>query len=86
MVATFMAGRFKLLFTDFLKSAHQLWLEVIGGIFLCFAAVFGLQAFRYYQEYVVTPDNPIWLIASSGLALLTLGFGIHSFWKSRKLR
>jgi hypothetical protein len=81
-----MAGRFKMIFTDFLKSAHQLWLEVIGGVFLCFSVVFGLQAFRYYQEYVRNSDNPLWLITATGLSVLTLGFGLHSFWKSRKLR
>lgn len=81
-----MAGRFKTMFRDLFKSLHQIWLEVIGGLFLVFAIAFGYQAVKEYREYVGTTENPFWILGAAALSLLTLGFGLHSFWKARKLR
>jgi len=82
-----MAGKFKLMFADFLRSIHQLWLEVSGALFIGFALVFGLHAVREYRKYQEAADGVPWQFAfAAGLSLLTLAFGIHSFWKSRKLR
>ena len=81
-----MAGKFKIVFGKLLKSLHQLWLEVTGTFLLIFAGVFGYYAFKEYRKLPETTEN-IWGIgAAAGLSVLTLGFGIHSFWKSRKLR
>lgn len=83
---TDMAGIFRSIFGNLIKSLHALWLEVTGALFLVFGAIFGYYAFKQYRNFPETTEN-IWGIASAaGLSLLTLGFGIHSFWKSRKLR
>lgn len=81
-----MAGSFKLIFRNFLKSIHQLWLEVTGAFQLIFAVAFGYYAIKEYRKFPETTQS-IWIIvAAAGLSILTLAFGIHSFWKSRKLR
>ena len=87
MFGTCMAGRLKLIFSDFFRSLHQLWLEVSGALFVVLAAAFGFQAVQEYRAYMTTAGNSLWLFfAATVLALLTLGFGVHSFWKARKLR
>jgi hypothetical protein len=86
MVTIVMASKFKLAFGGVVRSLHQLWLEVTGTFLLVFAVVFGYHAFKEYRKYGESTDNLWWIVATSGLALLTLGCGIHSFWKARKLR
>jgi hypothetical protein len=81
-----MAGWFKSMVAGVWKSLHQLWLEVIGAMFLVFAAAFGFHAFKEFRTSGGIPANPFWFVGAVLLCLLTLGFGIHSFWKSRKLR
>ena len=81
-----MAGKLKTLFGGVIRSVHQLWLQVTGTFLIGFAAAFGFHAFKEYRKYVVSPDNFLWLVSAAGLALLTLSFGLHSFWKARKLR
>ena len=80
-----MAGKFKMVFGGLIRSLHQLWLEVTGTFLIGFAAAFGYNAFKEYRKYTVSPDN-LWMLATMvGLCLTMLGFGIHSFWKARKL-
>ena len=77
-----MAGKLRLIFGDFFRSLHQLWLEVIGALFVALAVVFGASAVSEYRK-----GAGLWIVASAVfLSLLTFGFGIHSFWKARKLR
>ena len=81
-----MAGKFKLAFGSLFRSLHQLWLEVTGAFLLLFAAAFGFYAVREYRKFPESADS-LWGVAgAAGLSVLTLGFGIHSFWKARKLR
>jgi hypothetical protein len=86
MIAADMAGNFKLIFNNFLKSIHQLWLEVTGAFQLIFAVAFGYYAIKQYRNFPETTDSLWGAVAAAGLSILTLGFGIHSFWKARKLR
>ena len=81
-----MAGKFKMVFGGLIRSLHQLWLEVTGTFLVGFGAAFGYNAFKEYKKYTVSPDNVWMLAATAGLSLTMLGFGIHSFWKARKLR
>jgi hypothetical protein len=81
-----MAGKFKLAFSSFLKSLHQLWLEVTGTFLLVFAAIFGYYAVKEFRKISETSENIWGVVGAVGLSVLTFGFGIHSFWKSRKLR
>ena len=81
-----MAGKFKLVFGGLLKSLHQLWLEVTGTFLLLFAVAFGFYAVKEYRQLPESTDSLWGIMAAAGLCLLTLGFGVHSLWKSRKLR
>jgi hypothetical protein len=81
-----MAGKFKTVFGGLLKSLHQLWLEVTGTFLLIFAVVFGYHAVKEYRKFPETTENIWGIVAAAGLSILTLAFGIHSFWKSRKIR
>lgn len=82
-----MAGKFKIMFADFLRTLRQLWLEVMGGIFLAFGVLFILTAIQEYRKYVSTPgygtSSLILAVLFSGVMLL---FGLESFWKARKHR
>ena len=80
-----MASKLKMIFGDFLKSLHQLWLEVSGTLLIAFGAVFGFHAVQEYRK-AETSENGWQFFAAAILALLTLAFGLHSFWKSRNLR
>lgn len=86
MIRTGMAGKLKIVFGSFLKSIHQLWLEVTGTFLLIFAVVFAYYAIKEYKKFPETTENLWGIVAAAGLSILTLAFGIHSFWKSRKLR
>ena len=81
-----MAGKLRLIFGDFFRSMHQLWLEVIGALFLALAVVFGVSAVQEYRKLSNPEGAGTWVvIAAVVLSLLTFVFGLHSFWKARKL-
>jgi hypothetical protein len=81
-----MSSKFKLVFSNFLRSLHQLWLEVTGTFLLVFGGIFGYYALKEYGKLEETTENIWGILGAAGLSVLTFGFGIHSFWKSRKLR
>jgi hypothetical protein len=82
-----MAGKLRLIFGDFFRSMHQLWLEVIGALFFALGVIFGLSAVQEYRKLETVEGTGPWIIGSAAvLSLLTFGFGVHSFWKARKLR
>jgi hypothetical protein len=81
-----MAGKFKMVFGSLIRSMHQLWLEVTGMFLIVFGAFAGYAAFKEYRKYLVSHDNVGMLAATAGVSLMMLCFGIHSFWKARKLR
>jgi len=87
IISYFMAGKLKLIFRDFLRSLHQLWHEVIGTLFLLLAVAFGVSAVNEYRKYSDSSGTTPWSLASAlALSVLTFAFGIHSFWKARKMR
>jgi uncharacterized membrane protein len=83
-----MASMLRSIFGSLFRTIHTLWLEVMGTLFLVFALMFGVYAVQAYRRYSAFSDpSGLWMIGSAAaLSVLTLGFGIHSFWKARKLR
>ena len=84
-----MARKLRIIFGDFLKTAHKLWLEMMGALFLTLAVMFALNTFTAYRRIAEEAWN--WrsgfnVFGSAALALMLLAFGIHSFWKVRKIR
>jgi len=82
-----MSGKLKIIFGDFFKALHQLWLEVIGGIFLALGILFIFAAIQEYRKYVSAPEigtgRFLLVLLSSAVMLF---FALESFWKARKSR
>lgn len=82
-----MAGKLKQIFGGVIRSIHQLWLEVTGSFLVVLGVALGVHAVQSYRKYSAASENEIWQIgASAVLSVVTLSFGIHSFWKSRNLK
>jgi len=82
-----MAGRFRTAFRDTFRIAHTLTLEVLGAFFLALAFLGGADTVRQYQAYTADVDSGAWrVVLALAFTLLTLGFGIQSFWKARRIR
>jgi len=63
-----------------LKPARTLWNEVIGFLFLCFGAIFGFQAGRYFAH------GEVGRAAIAGFCTaIMLWYGVTSFLKARKI-
>jgi len=63
-----------------LKPAHTLWNEIIGFLFLCFAALFGFYAVRYYLA-----NDWARLFFAGFCTLMMAWFGFSSFRRARKI-
>jgi len=82
-----MMGKLKLIFADFLRTLRQLWLELIGGIFLSLGVLFVLAAIQEYRKYIRSPElgtGRFLMVLLSSIVMLF--FALESFWKSRKPR
>ena len=90
-ITEFMPGNLKLIFGDFLRSAHKMWLEVMGGVFLALAVMFllgAVSAYRRNSELLTGWDfrNGFSVFGSGFFSILMLAFALHTFWKARKIR
>lgn len=73
-----------------IKPLHSLWNEVIGFMFLCFAAVFGFRTYAYFRSYsqappAAAPGEFLRVVVSGFFGLVMAWFGISSFLKARKI-
>ena len=82
-----MSGKLRIIFADFLRTLHELWLQFIGGIFLVLGLTFVFAAIQEYRKYIHSPEVGMGrfylVLLSSGVMLF---FALESFWKSRKSR
>jgi hypothetical protein len=62
------------------KPLHSLWHEILAFIFLCAALLAG---FRMWQDRAHMPL--VELVVMSVFMLVTLGYGISSFLKARRI-
>jgi hypothetical protein len=82
-----MSGKLRIIFGDFFRALHQLWLEVVGGIFLALGVVLILAAIQEYRKYVSAPEigtGRFLLVLLASVVMLF--FALESFWKARKSR
>jgi hypothetical protein len=63
---------------------HQLWLEVMGFVFLAFAGVGGMALFREYSAYHPGKGTNAKIAAAAGFSLVFAWFGVTSFWRARR--
>jgi hypothetical protein len=85
--AEFMAGRFITAFKDTLRVLRTFVHEVIGGFFLALAIIGGTSVVQELRRYTADAETGIWRIGLAGIfSLAMLAFGLHSFWKARKIQ
>jgi hypothetical protein len=72
------------------KPMHALWNEVIGFLFLSFAAGFGFKTLAYLRSYLQAPPatagSEFLRVAMAGFFTLVMAwFGVSSFLRARKI-
>ena len=68
-----------------IKPLHSLWNEVIGFLFIALSAMMIRPVWRAYQEIETDPAHLIKFLLIVFFFLVMLGFGVHAFWKARKI-
>lgn len=66
------------------RVLHQLWLEVIGTVFLAIAAIGIVAFFREYSRFAAGKENSERMILAICFALLFAWFGVTSFLRVNK--
>jgi hypothetical protein len=67
------------------KPARTLWNEVIGFIFLVFAAAFGFSAVRSAMDFDGAAGSLIKLVFASIVTIIMTFYGFVSFRKARRI-
>lgn len=72
------------------KPLHALWNEVIGFLFLSFAAIFGFRTATYVRQLQHSTDatagSALLRVVMAGFCALLLGWhGVSSFRRARKI-
>lgn len=68
-----------------IRPLHILWNEVLGAIFLIFAVVLVRPTWKNYRALDDDPANIIKLILSVCFFVVMAAFGIHAFWRARRI-
>jgi hypothetical protein len=73
-----------------LKPLHTLWNEVIGFLFLSFAAIFGFRTVAYIRLYLTAPpataNAELIRLAMAGCCTVLMAYyGVSSFRRARKI-
>jgi len=68
-----------------IKPLHILWNEILGTVFLVFAIVLVRPTWKSYRALDDDPVNFIKLALSLCFLVLMAGFGIHAFWRARRI-
>jgi hypothetical protein len=68
----------------FTRVAHQLWLEVMGTVFLAMAGFGAFGFFREYARYHAREASAGHVIAAVAFTLTFGWFGVSSFWRAAR--
>jgi hypothetical protein len=68
-----------------IRPLRILWNELLGSIFLIFAVFLARPTWRAWQQMDSDPANLVRLLLSTFFLIVMAGFGIHAFWRARKL-
>lgn len=71
-------------FRSFSRVLHQLWLEVIGTVFLAMAGFGAFGFFREYAKYHAGHAGAGQVAVPVAFTLIFAWFGVSSFWRVRK--
>jgi protein-S-isoprenylcysteine O-methyltransferase Ste14 len=80
--ALFAAGRATA--AHVLRLLHQLWLEIMGFLFLAIAAIGGFAFMREYPRFQAGQIGSGRLLVTAGFTLVFAWFGLTSFWRAWK--
>jgi hypothetical protein len=69
---------------SFRRVAHQLWLEVMGTVFLAMAGFGAFGFFRGYEKFHAGQAGAGHVVAAVAFTLTFGWFGISSFWRGWK--
>jgi hypothetical protein len=69
---------------SFSRAAHQLWLEVMGLLFLIMALSFAIGTVREYGKYHAGGTGAGRVAITFCCALTFAWFGLSSFWRARR--
>ena len=79
---------FEIVMPGVIKPLHALWNEIIGFLFLAIAVFMIRPTWKAYQKLQTDADPGaanVGLVGGAGLLLVGLIFGIHGFWKARRI-
>ena len=68
-----------------IRPLHVLWNEVIGFLFLVFAAIGSFWVFRTYRELDKPTGSLLHVLVAAFFALVMLYYGVSSFRRARKI-
>jgi hypothetical protein len=68
----------------FWKVMHQLWLEVIGVVFLGMAAIGGIESAKEYAKYAAGRAGLRSVVVAICFTVTFAWFGVSSFWRVRQ--
>lgn len=69
---------------SFTHSAHQLWLEVTGTLFLSIAAFGAVTTVREYMKYAAGHTTASHVGVAAGFTVTFGWFGVSSFWRTKR--
>lgn len=67
------------------KPLHSLWNELLGFTFLALAVMLIRPVWKNYQEMSADAGQFIKFLLSAIFFVTMLGFGLHAFWKARRI-
>ena len=77
-------GAVRTMTRSFTRAAHQLWLEVMGLLFLLMALSFAIGTVREYGKYHAGGAGPGRVAIAFCFTLTFAWFGLSSFWRAHR--
>jgi hypothetical protein len=68
-----------------IRPLRVVWNQIIGFIFLVLAASAVPRTIRSAQEFDTDPGSLFRVLIGGVFIAFMLGFGVHSFWRARKV-
>jgi hypothetical protein len=76
---------FSIVVPSVIKPLRILWNEVLGAIFIAFAVMLVRPTWKSYVALDDDPANFVKLLLSVLFLTMMAGFGIHAFWRARRI-
>ena len=67
------------------RPLHSLWNELLGFVFVAIAVLMLRPLWRGYQEIDLGLPHLIKFVLGAFFFVVMLGFGLHAFWRARRI-